>query len=291
MNIETGKRVRKNILSSRKMSKSIKAAIFNELRKFRKKPCLCCIQLGAYSPSNIYINNQIKLCNEFGINFKLVSLPKSTSQSKLLRVIASLNADKSVNAIIVQRPLPGHIDGDIVFSSVNPIKDAECMHPENLGNLIYGRDDFAPCTVMAVMYLLKSIRLKLYGKDVCCVGHSQTVGKPLSIMLLNEFATTAVCHIATSKKKKLKSYVKHADVVISAVGKPNLIKGDWIKKGAVVIDVGISKVKGGIIGDVEFERAVKKAFRITPVPGGVGPLTTLFLVKNTIYLFKKQAKK
>jgi len=170
------------------------------------------------------------------------------------------------------------------------MKDAEGMHPANLGKILLGSYSIGPCTAMAVMELLQASGTELYGKVAVCVGHSEIVGKPLSLMLLNKFATTSVCHIATGERGMLAEYVKRAEVLIVAVGKAGIVKGEWIKDGAIVIDVGINRVEGKLVGDVEFETASKHASLITPVPGGVGPLTTTILMRNVVELHKLQTK-
>ena len=194
--------------------------------------------------------------------------------------------DDSVTAIILQLPVPKDIDAKKLVDLISPSKDAEGMTPENLGRILLGDYKIAPCTAMAVMELLESTKVNLYGKEVVIVGHSEIVGKPLSLMLLNKFATTTVCHIATGERGVLSEHVKRAEILIVAVGKAQIIKGDWIKDGAIVIDVGINRIGDKILGDVEFETALKRASYITPVPGGVGPLTTMILMKNTVELFK-----
>ncbi|MFA5500758.1 MAG: bifunctional 5,10-methylenetetrahydrofolate dehydrogenase/5,10-methenyltetrahydrofolate cyclohydrolase, partial [Candidatus Omnitrophota bacterium] len=172
-----------------------------------------------------------------------------------------------------------------------PEKDAEGMHPENLGRILLGQYKIGPCTAMAVMELLEASKIDLYGKEAVIVGHSEIVGKPLALMLLNKFATTTVCHIATGERGALADHVKRAEVLIVAVGKAGIVKGEWVKEGAVVIDVGINKVADKIVGDVEFEEASARAAFITPVPGGVGPLTTTILMRNVVELFRNEVAK
>jgi len=184
--------------------------------------------------------------------------------------------------------VPKGIDAKRLVNIIRPEKDAEGMHPENLGRILLGDYNIGPCTAMAVMALLESTGVKLYGKEAVVVGHSEIVGKPLSLMLLNKFATTTVCHIATGERGVLCEHVKRGEVLVVAVGKAALIKGGWIKEGAIVVDVGINKVGDKIVGDVEFEGASQRASYITPVPGGVGPLTTTILMRNTVELFKSQ---
>jgi methylenetetrahydrofolate dehydrogenase (NADP+)/methenyltetrahydrofolate cyclohydrolase len=215
-------------------------------------------------------------------------LGQDTTENTLIEFIRKLNADKSINGIIVQMPLPSQIEYKKISQFILAEKDVEGMHPLNFGKIVFGTAKIIPCTAAAVMELLYSINLDFYGKEVVVVGHSEIVGKPLSLLLLDKFATVTVCHIGTSKAGKLEAHVKKAEVLIVAVGKAGLIKGEWIKDGAVVIDVGINRVADKIVGDVEFEAAEKKAEYITPVPGGVGPLTVTMLMRNLVEAAKLQ---
>jgi methylenetetrahydrofolate dehydrogenase (NADP+)/methenyltetrahydrofolate cyclohydrolase len=208
----------------------------------------------------------------------------------LIDFIQKLNADKSVHGIIIQMPLPAHIDYKKISQYILPEKDAEGMHPANIGKIVFGKAKILPCTAAAVMELLKETGVDLYGKEVVVVGHSEIVGKPLALLLLDKFATTTVCHIGTSKAGKLEEHVRKAEVLIVAVGKAGLIPGSWIKEGAIVIDVGINRIGDKIVGDVEFEAAQSKASYITPVPGGVGPLTVTMLMRNLVEAAKLQNK-
>jgi methylenetetrahydrofolate dehydrogenase (NADP+)/methenyltetrahydrofolate cyclohydrolase len=185
-------------------------------------------------------------------------------------------------------PLPKQIDYKIISSFIAPEKDAEGMHPANLGKVLLGKAKIIPCTAKSAFTLVKSTGVKLYGKEVVVVGHGEIAGKPLSLLFLEEFATTTVCHIGTSEAGKLVEHVKRAEILVVAVGKAGLIKGEWIKDGAIVIDVGINRVEGKVVGDVEFEEAEKRASWITPVPGGVGPLTVTMLMQNLIEATKLQ---
>ena len=235
-------------------------------------------------------------------------MPENIDAGGLIEKIKELNNRDEITAIILQQPLTEKImraeekggGAKRAFEQfINPKKDAEGIHLKNLGSLFYGSkletasfDKLAPCTAMAVMELLDSLNKDpreedLRGKEVVIVGHSKIIGKPLSLLLLNRFATITVCHIATSERSHLEEHIKRAEVLISAVGKPGLIKGGWIKEGAVVIDVGTSRINGKLRGDVEFDKAKDRASYITPVPGGVGPLTTTMLMKNVITLFRK----
>ncbi|MFC1805047.1 bifunctional 5,10-methylenetetrahydrofolate dehydrogenase/5,10-methenyltetrahydrofolate cyclohydrolase [Candidatus Omnitrophota bacterium] len=212
----------------------------------------------------------------------------AATATSLIDFIKKLNAEKSVNGIIVQMPLPQAIDYKKISSFIAPEKDAEGMHPANIGKIVFGKAKLLPCTAAAVMELIKLSGVDLNGREVVVVGHSEIVGKPLSLLLLDKFATTTVCHIGTSKAGKLEEHVKGAELLVVAVGKAGLIKGDLIKEGAVVIDVGINRVEGKIVGDIEFEAAGKRASQITPVPGGVGPLTVTMLMRNLVEAVKLQ---
>jgi len=217
-----------------------------------------------------------------GIEYQFSKLAQETSESQLIEFIQKLNVDKSVNGIIVQMPLPAQIDYKKISQFILPEKDIEGMHPQNIGKILFGKPKLIPCTANAAMELINATGVDLYGKEVVVVGHSEIVGKPLSILLLDKFATVTVCHIGTSKAGKLEEHVRKAEVLIVAVGKAGLIKGEWIKEGAIVIDVGINRIGDKFVGDVEFEEAQKRASWITPVPGGVGPLTVTMLMRNLV---------
>ncbi len=224
-----------------------------------------------------------------GIEYQLHKLSKDTiTESSLIDFIQKLNADEAVSGIIIQMPLPETIDYKKISQFILPSKDIDGMHPSNIGKIISGQAKILPCTAAAVMELVNESGIDLYGKEVVVVGHSEIVGKPIALLLLDRFATVTVCHIGTSKAGKLEEHVRRAEVLIVAVGKAGLIKGEWIKEGAVVIDVGINRVDGKIVGDVEFDEAQKRASFITPVPGGVGPLTVTILMRNLAEAAKSQ---
>ncbi|MDD5428982.1 MAG: bifunctional 5,10-methylenetetrahydrofolate dehydrogenase/5,10-methenyltetrahydrofolate cyclohydrolase, partial [Candidatus Omnitrophica bacterium] len=258
--------------------------------KHGRAPKLLALQIGENASSAVYVKAQKKVAESLGIEYELKTVPDTISQADAEKLIKDLNNDAAVTAIILQLPVPKGIDAKKLVGMISPEKDAEGMHPQNLGKILLGQYKIGPCTAMAVMELLESAKVDLYGKEAVVVGHSEIVGKPVALMLLNKFATTTVCHIATGERGVLPEHVKQAEVLIVAVGKAGLVKGDWIKPGAVVIDVGINRVADKILGDVEFEGASQKAAYITPVPGGVGPITTTILMRNTVELFKGQAK-
>ena len=267
------------------IKKSVKRDIKNITRQKRVLE-LAALQIGRNSSSQIYLNTQMRLANELGIKYYLKTLPRKTSQRKAEREIAKLNRDDAITGIIISTPTPKHIDLAKLFAKIAPNKDVEGLNPVSMGKLIYKDWVVAPCTARACMALIGSTGISLRGKEVVIVGHSEIVGKPLSLMLLSKMATTTVCHIGTYEKGLLKNHVKRAEVLIVSVGKSHLIKGDWIRKGAVIIDVGINRYRGTITGDVDFKGAVKRASYITPVPGGVGPVTTITLMKNLVALYK-----
>lgn len=267
--------------------KSLIAADVKKLKvKHRKTPKLVALQIGENVSSGVYSKAQKKAAESLGIEYELKILSEDTSQSQAEYAVKALNDDPAVSAVIFQLPAPKAIDAKILINMISPDKDAEGMHPENLGKILLGGYKIGPCTAMAVIELLESTGVKLYGKEAVVVGHSEIIGKPLSLMLLDKFATTTVCHIATAERGVLSEHVKRAEVLVVAVGKAGIVKGQWIKNGAIVIDVGINKIGDKIVGDVEFDAAKVLASYITPVPGGVGPLTTAILMRNTVELFK-----
>ena len=281
-----------NLLEGKKIAEDIKQGIKAKVKEIRDKydraPILASIQVGENAASAVYLKAQKKTAEELGIEYRLETLENNITEGKALEIINNLNKEPKVNGIIIQMPLPAHLDAKTLCSCVHPVKDVEGMHPASLGRILSKGAGIIPCTAAAVIELIKSTKVDLYGKEAVIVGHSEIVGKPVALLLLNEFATTTVCHIATSDKGKLAEHVKRAEVLVAAVGKAGLIKGDWIKEGAIVIDVGINRVEGKIVGDVEFEQASKRASFITPVPGGVGPLTVTMLMRNVVSAFMQQ---
>ena len=271
-----------------KIKEDLKKEIESLKQKTGKSPKLVSIQVGENAASAVYIKSQKKNAENLGIKYDLKTLDTGMTQENLIGEIEKLNQDKSVSGIIVQLPLPKGVDHKLVMSSIAPGKDAEGMHPENLGHVLLGDAKLAPCTAQAAMELIESTGVNLYGKEAVIVGHSEIVGKPLSLLLLNKFVTTTVCHIATGERGVLPEHVKKAEILVVAVGKAGIVKGDWVKEGAIVIDVGINRVDGKLVGDVEFEKAKEKAGFITPVPGGVGPLTVTMLLRNVVSAFKLQ---
>ena len=249
-------------------------------------PGLAVVLVGEDPASRVYVSMKEKACAAAGIYSVEHKLSAETSEAELLKLIANLNADVHIDGILVQLPLPGHIDEAKVLEAISPNKDVDGFHPYNVGRLMTGNPVFQPCTPYGVMKMLEYIGVNLKGKEVVVVGRSNIVGKPVALMCLAEHATVTICH---SRTVDLPQKVAAADVVIAAVGRPEMIKGDWIKKGAIVIDVGVNRVgEKKLVGDVDFTAACENAAAITPVPGGVGPMTITMLLFNTIVSAKRR---
>lgn len=238
--------------------------------------------------AKIYANMQKRIAEFVGIEFVSKEIAPNVTEKELLLEIEKANIDNTVTAIIIQKPLPEGINHDSIVAKIKPEKDAEGIHPYNLGKIFRRDADIVPCTPGAIMKILDFHNIDLYGKEVVIVGHSDIVGKPLSVMMLNENATISVCHIETSKKGNLKEYTQKAEILVVAVGKAELITKEHVSEGAIVIDVGINKVEGKIVGDVKFDEVEQKARFITPVPGGVGPVTVSILMRNVLRAYKRQ---
>jgi methylenetetrahydrofolate dehydrogenase (NADP+) / methenyltetrahydrofolate cyclohydrolase len=276
------------LLEGRPVAEKIKEQIKQDAQSLKNKPVLASVQVGDNAGAEAYAKSQNKVALSLGIEYQFHKLPENITEKSLIEFIQKLNADKLVNGIIIQMPLPQLIDYKKISQYISPDKDVEGMHPSNIGQILFGKAQLLPCTPAAVMELLAQTGVDLYGKETVIVGHSEIVGKPLALLLLDKFATVTVCHIGTSKAGKLQEHVNKAEVLVVAVGKAGLIKGEWIKEGAVVVDVGINRVNDKIVGDVEFEAAEKRASWITPVPGGVGPLTVTMLMRNLVTAAKLQ---
>lgn len=280
------------LLEGKIVASKIKEAIKKDIKLIKaesdKLPKLLSVQIGSDPGSLIYVKSQAKLAEELGISYVLKNFDSNVTETALLKFISEENINPDINGIILQMPLPKHIDQKKIIYAISPIKDAEGMHPENLGKVLLGDTTLSCCTAKSCMELLDWTKENIYGKEAVVIGHSDIVGKPITLMLLNKFATTTTCHIATAQKGLLESHVKRAEILIVAVGKAGVIKGEWIKDGAIVIDAGINRVDGKVVGDVEFEQASKKAKFITPVPGGVGLVTVAVLMKNAVDAFKIQ---
>lgn len=276
------------LLEGKPIAEKIKAEVKQEISGLSQKPVLASVMVGDNAGAEAYVKSQKKNAEALGIEYRFEKLAADTTEAALVEFIQKLNSDRSVNGIIIQMPLPQQIDYKKISQYIAPEKDIEGMHPANIGKILFGKAKIVPCTAASVMELLNSTGVELYGKEVVVVGHSEIVGKPLTLLLLEKFATVTVCHIGTSKAGKLEEHVKDAEVLIVAVGKAGLIKGEWVKEGAIVVDVGINRVADKIVGDVEFEAAEKRAAYITPVPGGVGPLTVTMLMRNLVEAAKLQ---
>jgi methylenetetrahydrofolate dehydrogenase (NADP+)/methenyltetrahydrofolate cyclohydrolase len=245
---------------------------------------LTVILIGEDPPSKIYVRNKEKFAIEVGINSQVIKYPEGIEEKVVLNKIKELNSDNKVSGILVQLPLPKHIDKRKVIETIDPAKDVDGFHPVNVGNLSSGYDSSIPCTPLGCYLLIKKIEKNLNGKHAVIIGRSNLNGKPMTQLLLKENCTVTITH---SKTKDLKTECNRADIIIAAVGRPKLVKGDWVKKDAIVIDVGINKTDSGLVGDVDFDEVSKVAKAITPVPGGVGPMTIACLLSNTVECFKK----
>ncbi len=252
--------------------------------KYNKVPGLTVILIGDLTPSQIYVRNKEKSAKEVGLNSEVIKYPDSVEEITILNKIHELNQDDTVSGILVQLPLPKHINKKKVIEAILPQKDVDGFHPVNVGNLSSGYDSSVPCTPLGCYLLIKKIEPNLNGKKAVLVGRSNLNGKPMTQLLLKENCTVTITH---SKTKDLKNECVKGDIIVAAVGIPELIKGDWVKKDAIVIDVGINKTEKGIVGDVDFREVSKHAKALTPVPGGVGPMTIACLLKNTVECFKK----
>ena len=262
----------------------LKDEVIELKKKYNEVPGLTVILIGEFAPSQIYVRNKEKSAKEVGLNSDVIRYPNNVDEKTILKKIKDLNQDSSVSGILVQLPLPKHIDKKKVIESISPSKDVDGFHPVNVGNLSSGYESSIPCTPLGCYLLLKKIEPNLSGKKAVIIGRSNLNGKPMAQLLLKENCTVTITH---SKTKNLKSECLLADIIIAAVGIPELVKGDWVKKDSIIIDVGINKIEKGLVGDVDFEQVSKKAKALTPVPGGVGPMTIACLIKNTIDCFKR----
>ena len=276
--------------------KKIAAELREELKKkvvelkstYNATPGLTVILVGEDAPSKIYVKNKEKFAKEVGMNSEVIRYPADLEEKVLLNKIKELNKNSKVSGILVQLPLPKHIDKRKVIETIDHEKDVDGFHPINVGNLSSGYESSIPCTPLGCILLLKKVEKNLSGKHAVVIGRSNLNGKPMTQLLLKENCTVTITH---SKTKDLKVECLRADIIIAAVGIPKLVKGDWVKKGAIVIDVGINKTDSGLVGDVDFDEVSKVAKAVTPVPGGVGPMTIACLLNNTVERFKKPQSK
>ena len=276
------------IIDGKKVAADLRSNLKNEVdnlkKKFNKVPGLTVILIGEYAPSKIYVRNKEKSAAEIGLKSEIIRYPDTVDEKTVLEKISELNKDENVSGILVQLPLPKNINNKKIIDAIDPNKDVDGFHPNNVGNLSSGYESSVPCTPMGCHLLIKKIEPNLNGKKAVVLGRSNLNGKPMTQLLLKENCTVTVAH---SKTKNLKEECLKADILVVAVGIPKLVKGDWVKKGSIVIDVGINKTEEGIVGDVDFDEVSKFAKAITPVPGGVGPMTIACLLKNTIECFKR----
>ncbi|MGA1254659.1 MAG: bifunctional 5,10-methylenetetrahydrofolate dehydrogenase/5,10-methenyltetrahydrofolate cyclohydrolase [Pelagibacteraceae bacterium] len=265
------------------LREEIKKEILLLKEKTKKVPGLSVILIGDFTPSQIYVKNKEKNSKEVGINSEVIKYPKDITEQEVLNKIKELNNNPEVSGILVQLPLPKHINKEKIINAIHPKKDVDGFNPINVGNLASGYDAIIPCTPLGCLYLIKKIEKNLSGKHAVIIGRSNLNGKPMAQLLLRENCTVTIVH---SKTKDLKAECQKADILVAAVGKANLVKSDWVKKDSIIIDVGINKVEEKIVGDVDFESVKEKVKAITPVPGGVGPMTIACLLKNTLECFK-----
>ncbi|ACI27297.1 methylene-tetra hydrofolate dehydrogenase [Helicobacter pylori G27] len=281
------------LLDGQALAYSIEKDLKNKIQiitvQVHKRPKLAVILVGKDPASITYVNMKIKACERVGMDFDLKTLQENVTEAELLSLIKDYNTDQNISGVLVQLPLPRHIDSKMVLEAIDPSKDVDGFHPLNIGKLCTQKESFLPATPMGVMRLLKHYHIEIKGKDVAIIGASNIIGKPLSMLMLNAGASVSVCHILT---KDISFYTQNADIVCVGVGKPDLIKASMLKKGAVVVDIGINHLNDGrIVGDVDFTNAQKVAGFITPVPKGVGPMTIVSLLENTLIAFEKQQRK
>ena len=275
------------IIDGKKQAEIIRNEIKKEISDLKKKsgktPSLTVILIGDFAPSLIYVKNKEKSAREVGINSEIIRYPKNVSEKDILEKIEELNKNDEISGILVQLPLPSQISKEKIINAINPSKDVDGFNPINVGNLSSGYDSIVPCTPLGCLLLIKKIEPNLAGKHAVIIGRSNLNGKPMAQLLLKENCTVTIVH---SKTNDLQNECLKADILVAAVGVPNLIKKDWVKKNAIVIDVGINKVGEKIVGDVNFDELKDNVKAITPVPGGVGPMTIACLLKNTLMCFK-----
>jgi len=272
------------IIDGKAIAQKLRRQLADIIEAERLKPCLAAVLVGNDPASEVYVSNKARAAEKTGIQSRTHRLPHNIGQEELLELVSRLNADEGVHGILVQLPLPGHIDAHAVIGAIDPQKDVDGFHPLNVGRLCLGLPGFAPCTPMGCMILLREVLPDLSGKSALVIGRSNIAGKPVAQLLLQADCTVTVAH---SRTRDLAALCAQADILVTAIGKPEFVKGAWIKEGAVVIDVGINRIPSGegktkLAGDVEFEAALARAAAITPVPGGVGPMTITCLLQNTV---------
>ena len=277
------------IIDGKNLAKEIRESLKVEANKLKEKgiiPHLSVIMVGDNDASKVYVRNKSKACEEIGIEFKEYLLPNDTKQEELISLIEKLNKDKNVNGILLQSPIPKPLNIQEAFNTIDPKKDVDGFNPYNVGNLCIGQDGFIPCTPYGIMKMFEKYNIEIDGKKVAIIGRSNIVGKPMAQCMLAKNATVTICH---SRTRELKKELKDADIIISAAGKRNMVTEDMVKEGAVIIDVGMNRNdEGKLCGDVDFKKLKEKASYITPVPGGVGPMTIAMLMSNVIKATKEQ---
>lgn len=272
-------------IDGKQIAKEIKEKIKQEIENYEKKPGLAVILVGEDPASQVYVRNKEKACEKIGYYSEKIVLSKDTSEKDLLDLVEKLNNDEKIHGILVQLPLPSHMDADKVIATINPKKDVDGFHAINIGNLLIGKDTIVSCTPKGIIELIKSTGIEISGKEAVVVGRSNIVGKPVAVLLLQNNATVTICH---SRTKNLKEHCQRADILVAAIGRPNFITEEMVKQGAVVIDVGINRLDDGkLAGDVDYESVKEKVSFITPVPGGVGPMTIAMLMQNTLECYKR----
>lgn len=256
------------------------------IRQTGRRPVLVSVYVGSHPAIEVYIRSQNRAARNLGIEYRWYQLPETVEEHEVLRRLDQLNRDPEVTGVILQLPLPAHLRRSVLVNAIDPLKDVDGTHPENVGAALIGEMRVGSCTALAVMRLLDATGINMEGKEAVIVGHSELVGKPVSLMLLDRQATVTICHIATARRGLLADHVRRAEILVVAVGSPEVIKGEWIRPDAAVIDVGINQVGKHLVGDVEYAPAWERAAFITPVPGGVGPVTVAMLMQNTVKAFK-----
>lgn len=279
------------IIDGRELARNIRLGLKDEVQELKNKginPKLAVIMVGEDKASKVYVKNKSKACEEIGIEYEEYLLDENTTMEKLLEVIDNLNDRKDIDAILLQSPIPKNLDINLAFQRINPKKDVDGFNPINVGKLSLNQDCFVSCTPYGIIKMLEQYDVKIEGANAVIIGRSNIVGKPLIQCLLNKNATVTVCH---SKTNNINEFTKKADILIAAVGKPRFVTEDMVKDNAVVIDVGINRTDDGLIGDVDFDNVSKKASYITPVPGGVGPMTIAMLMNNVVKAAKNRERK
>ena len=277
------------IIDGKQIAKELRATIADQVSTLGRAPGLAVILVGDDPASAVYVRNKDNACKEVGFYSEKINKPEGITQVELLSEVERLNNDDKIDGILVQLPLPKHLDANLVIETISPEKDVDGFHSENIGKLMQNKPYLRPCTPKGVMTMLATTGIDLVGKNCVVVGASNIVGRPMAMELLNARATVTICN---SKTQDLSGKIRQADVVVAAVGIPKMIQGDWIKKGAIIIDVGINRLDdGSLSGDVDFDSAKDKAAWITPVPGGVGPMTIATLLENTLTAYKAREEK